>query len=155
MNKPKFQPKPKPEPNLDYNSRALRPNANSPRKPAQTPQNNKKGPNKNNSTSNSTSLFGGKTKGQKCSSNQECFSTNCVFKGQQSGQGSKPKPVPKPKPAKNYGSRSLSKNPSKSKNGTKPAAPKPVYGTCQNEIEQDPVPKSNKSFFYKQLQTNN
>ena len=60
---------------------------------------------KRNGTSNPVSLFGGKNKGEKCSSNQECFSTNCVFPGEKAGKQSKPKPKPKPS---RYGSRSIS-----------------------------------------------
>ena len=57
--------------------------------------------------------------------------------------GKQPKPKPKPKPNR-YGSRSMS---SRANNTISNPAPKPnstpVTGTCQAEIEQDPVPKGN------------
>ena len=125
--------------------RQLKPGSN-PQKPSpnSNPQkpspNNKPGSRKGGPTSKPGSLFGGKNKGEKCSSNQECFSTNCVFPGQQAGK--QPKPIPKAKPNL-YGSRSIISraNAKKPKVPPKPAT-KPVMGTCQAEVEQDPVPKS-------------
>ena len=103
--------------------------------------NDKPTQNKQNGTSNPVSLFGSKNKGERCSSNQECFSTNCVFPGEKAGKQSKPKPKPKPS---RYGSRSIS---NRANDAISEPAPKPnptkVTGTCQTEIEQDPVPKSN------------
>ena len=94
-----------------------------------------------NGTSNPVFLFGSKNKGERCSSNQECFSTNCVFPGETAGK--QPKPNPKPKPSR-YGSRSIS---SRANETISEPAPKSnstqVTGTCQSEIEQDPAPKSN------------
>ena len=148
--KPKFQAKAKPGPKLKFKSRVVGLNENFPNK---TPQNknsnppkkflpkNKPGIKSNDSSSNLNSFFGNKNIGQPCSSNKECLSTNCVFKGQQSGKGSKPNPIPKPKPLKIYGSRSLKNSTNRPNNGTQAAYSIPVYGTCQNEIEQDPVPK--------------
>ena len=94
-----------------------------------------------NGTSNPVFLFGSKNKGERCSSNQECFSTNCVFPGETTGK--QPKPQPKPKPNR-YGSRSISGRANKTVSEPAPKSyPTQVTGTCQAEIEQDPVPKSN------------
>ena len=102
---------------------------------------NKPTQNKENATSNPVSLFGSKNKGEQCSSNQECFSTNCVFPGQTVGK--QPKPKPKPKPSR-YGSRSISSRANKTISEPAPKSnPTQVTGTCQSEIEQDPVPKGN------------
>ena len=145
-----FQEKAKPETELNLKSRALGTNENLPNKPSQNNNDNqpneilhndKPGMKKNDSESNSNSFLRGKTRGQKCSSNIECLSTNCVFKGQQSGKGSKPNPDPKPKPPNKYRSRSLKSFAKNADNRSKTGVSIPVFGTCQNEIEQDPVPK--------------
>ena len=95
--------------------------------------------NKENRTSNPVSLFGSKNKGERCSSNQECFSTNCAFPGETAVK--QPKPKPKPKPNR-YGSRSISSRANNAISNPVPKVnPTPVTGTCQAEIEQDPVPK--------------
>ena len=118
--------------------RQIIPSNKNPKKPG---PNDKPAQNKENGTYNPVPLFGGKNKGERCSSNQECFSTNCVFPGEKAGK--QPKPKPKSKPSR-YGSRSIS---SRANNATsKPATksnPTQVTGTCQAEIEEDPVPKSN------------
>ena len=115
------------------------------RPPNKPPQklgpNGKPTQNKENGTLNSVFLFGGKNKGEKCTSNQECFSTNCVFPGETAGK--EPKPKPKPKPNR-YGSRSISSRPNNTISEPAPKSnPTQVTGTCQTEIEQDPVPKRN------------
>ena len=103
--------------------------------------NDKQTQNKTNGDLQSSSLFGSKNKGEKCTSNQEWFSTNCVFPGEIVGR--QPKPRPKSKPNV-FGSRSINSRANK----TIPNPPQkpnliPVTGICQTEIEQDPVPKSN------------
>ena len=146
----KFQSRAKQETELNFKSRAVGTNESLPNKPSQNNNdnqpnrflpNNKPGMKKDDSESNSSSFLRGKTRGQQCSSNIECLSTNCVFKGQQSGKGSKPNPDPKPKPPNKYGSRSLKSSANKADNRTKTAVSISEFGTCQNEIEQDPVPK--------------
>ena len=107
--------------------------------------NNKQTKNKGNGTPKPVFLFGSKNKGEKCTSNQECFSTNCVFPGETAGK--QPKPKPKPKPNR-YGSRSISSRANNTISNPVPKPnPTPVTGTCQAEIEQDPVPKGNSKFF--------
>ena len=110
-----------------------------------------------------SSLFGGKNIGQKCSSNQECFSTNCQFGKTKPGQRPKPppkakpvktgrrkravlgqdssKPIHKPKPNLNQSPNPTPK-PGVQTNGTKTNQTLPM-GTCRPELEKDPVPKGN------------
>ena len=118
--------------------RQIRPPNKTPNKPGPT---DKPTQNKRNGTTSPVTLFGGKNKGEKCISNQECFSTNCVFPGETAGK--QPKPKPKPKPNR-YGSRSIN---NRANNTISEPVPKSnatqVTGTCQTEIEQDPVPKGN------------
>ena len=154
----KLQVKAKPETELKLKSRAVGTHENLPNRTSQNNNvnnpnkflpNDKPGMKKNDSESNSNSFLRSKTRGQQCSSNIECLSTNCVFKGQQSGKGSNPNPDPKPKPPNKYGSRSLKSSANKADNRTKAAVSIPVFGTCQNEIEQDPVPKGKLGYFHK------
>ena len=149
--KTNVKPDPKPKPLTNSKFRNLRSKSKAQSRQIKPPG-KKPGPkgkqtaNKGNSTAKPGTLFGGKNKGEKCTSNQECFSTNCVFPGEKAGK--QPKPRPKAKPNL-YGSRSRSlnsrANTTKNNNATKPN-PKPVFGKCQAEIEQDPVPKSNLMF---------
>ena len=120
----------------------MRPTNNNPNKPS---TNDKQTQNKADGALKSSSLFGNKNKGEKCTSNQECFSTNCVFPGETVGK--KPKPRPKSKPNA-FGSRSINSR----SNKTMPSPSQkpnliPVTGICQTEIEQDPVPKGNLLYF--------
>ena len=116
--------------------RQIRPTNDNPQRPG---PNNKPTQNKRNGTPKPMSLFGSKNKGERCSSNQECFSTNCVFPGETAGKQTKPKPKPKPN---RYGSRSISSRANNAISNPVPKVnPTPVTGTCQAEIEQDPVPK--------------
>lgn len=121
-------------------NRQMKPSSTNLKKPGPK---DKQPANRRNSTAKPGTLFGGKNKGEKCTSNQECFSTNCVFPGEKAGK--QPKPRPKAKPNL-FGARSRSlnsrANTTKLNNATKPNG-KPVTGICQVEIEQDPVPKSN------------
>ena len=149
--KTNIKPDPKPKPLTNSKFRNLRSKSKAQSRQIKPPG-KKTGPkgkqtlNKGKSTAKPGTLFGGKNKGEKCTSNQECFSTNCVFPGEKAGK--QPKPRPKAKPNL-YGSRSRSlnsrANTTKNNNGTKPNA-KQVFGKCQAEIEQDPVPKSNLKF---------
>ena len=116
--------------------RQIRPRNKNPPKPG---PNNKQTQNKGNGTPKSIFIFGSKNKGEKCTSNQECFSTNCAFPGETAVK--QPKPKPKPKPNR-YGSRSISSRANNAISNPVPKVnPTPVTGTCQAEIEQDPVPK--------------
>ena len=118
--------------------RQIIPSNKNPKKPG---PNDKPTQKRENGTSNPVFLFGSKNKGERCSSNQECFSTNCVFPGETAGK--QPKPNPKPKPSR-YGSRSISSRANKTISEPAPKSNSTqVTGTCQSEIEQDPVPKSN------------
>ena len=149
--KTNVKPFPKSKPLTNLKSRYLRSKPRAQNRQIRPPRTNLKKPgpkgkqptSKGNSTAKPGTLFGGKNKGERCTSNQECFSTNCVFPGEKAGK--QPKPRPKAKPNL-YGSRSRSinsrANTTNPKNATKPNL-KPVTGTCQAEIEQDPVPKSN------------
>ena len=73
--------------------RQVKPPNSNPNKPV---SNNKQTQNKTDGALKSSSFFGSKNKGEKCTSNQECFSTNCVFPGESVGK--QPKPSPKSKP---------------------------------------------------------
>ena len=64
-----------------------------------------------------------------------------MFPGETAGK--QPKPNPKPKPSR-YGSRSISSRANKTISEPAPKSNSTqVMGTCQNEIEQAPVPKGN------------
>ena len=131
---------------LKRSKREIRPSNRNPLKPG---QNGKQTQNKENGTPKPGFFFGKKNKGELCTRNQECFSTNCVFPGET--VGTQPKPRPKPKPNR-YGSRSIN---SRSKRNIRSRIPTPIQkptgtrpktkgtGTCQAEIEQDPVPIGN------------
>ena len=124
---------------LRRQKRQIRPTSKNPNKVV---PNDKQTQNNTNGAVKASLLFGGKNKGETCSSNQECFSTNCVFPGETVGK--QPKPIPKSKPNVS-GSRSINSRANK----TIPNPPqKPVTGTCQTEIEQDPVPKGSLSYFW-------
>ena len=103
--------------------------------------NDKQTQNKTDGALKSSSLFGSKNRGERCTSNQECFSTNCVFPGEKVGK--QPKPRPKSKP-NTFGSRSINSRSNKTiPNPQQKPNLIPLTGMCQTEIEQDPVPKSN------------
>ena len=123
---------------LKRSKREIRPSNRNPLKPG---QNNKQTQNKENGTPKPGFFFGKKNKGELCTRNQECFSTNCVFPGETAAK--QPKPKPKPKPNR-YWSRSISSRSNSTTSNPAPEPnPTPVTGTCQAEIEQDPVPKGN------------
>ena len=122
--------------------RQVKPPSRNPNKPV---PNDKQTQNKTDGALKSSSLFGSKNRGETCSSNQECFSTNCVFPGERVGK--QPKPRPKSKPNA-FGARSINSRSSKTiPNPQQKPNLIPLTGICQTEIEQDPVPKSNFKYF--------
>ena len=123
---------------LKRQRRQVKPPNSNPNKPV---PNDKQSQNKTDGALKSSSLFGSKNRGEKCTSNQECFSTNCVFSGERVGK--QPKPRPKSKP-NTFGSRSINSRSNKTiPNPQQQPNLIPLTGMCQTEIEQDPVPKSN------------